>query len=352
MTLVAEHFVSLFTLLGDNAKWKKAIFAFSFDMISIDALVTAPFAYTRLISNALMRSISAVVYHIAFGNPFIIDFVFQSIAFYGIYKLLSATEVHARSRLAVLMLFPSFNIWSSIASKESLIVFGVCIIGAYFLRLSRGEGRFGFLEILAIFIIFIMKNQYFAPIGFLIGVGVLSTYLRQRTLFVAIAGTVSIWLLWLNRDRVDELALQAAKHWIGFGHTTREMFFVNQYDVFWKAPEGMWLAFSGPTISESTKGVLHAFSFVESTLLVATIIYFVLPRLLRIPVHNLFLGFMAVFWVLFVNFPVGVMNPGSAVRYRTGFIALIFIVVAVLLSRDGYMRNGNLSRLFFRKRVE
>jgi hypothetical protein len=38
------------------------------------------------------------------------------------------------------------------------------------------------------------------------------------------------------------------------------------------------------------------------------------------------------FWILFTNYPLGIMNPGSAIRYRTGYEILVFVVMVFLLS--------------------
>ncbi len=116
-----------------------------------------------------------------------------------------------------------------------------------------------------------------------------------------------------------------------------EPFFVDRYDVFLKAPEGMFLAFVGPTLAEVATTPLHLITFLESMFLVAVLAYFVVRRLPSLPIYSVIMGFFITFWVMFPNYPLGVMNPGTAIRYRTGWIIPVIVVIAFLLSRELYV---------------
>ena len=76
-------------------------------------------------STKITETIGAVFHHITFGSPTLIDIGFQTIAFIGIFKMLVAVDGKTRRFLALLIMTPSFNIWSSVAAKEALIVFFV-----------------------------------------------------------------------------------------------------------------------------------------------------------------------------------------------------------------------------------
>ena len=56
------------------------------------------------------------------------------------------------------------------------------------------------------------------------------------------------------------------------------------------------------------------------------------------PLFGFFLTIGGLFWILFANYPFGIMNPGSAIRYRTGYILFVVLIFTLLLSRDVYLR--------------
>ena len=101
-------------------------------------------------------------------------------------------------------------------------------------------------------------------------------------------------------------------------------------------PLGFAMALIGPTLEETLSSPLHLFAFVESIFLIVVVFYYVFARLPSLPIYNVITGLFFTFWVLFPNYPFGVMNPGSAIRYRSGWIVLFFIATAVLQSRSLY----------------
>ena len=122
------------------------------------------------------------------------------------------------------------------------------------------------------------------------------------------------------------------------GRSSRsDLFFTEKYDVFLKAPLGMALSLFGPKLTEIFTSPLALISFIESSVLFAFIFIIVAQRLMLLPVYNLILGAGTIFWLIFATYPLGITNIGSAVRYRSGWIILIFGIVSVLMSRSFYM---------------
>lgn len=64
----------------------------------------------------------------------------------------------------------------------------------------------------------------------------------------------------------------------------------------------------------------------------------VVRGLRTLPVYSLIMAATTTFWILFANYPLGIMNAGTAIRYRTGYLILIFVVAALLLSRETFIR--------------
>jgi hypothetical protein len=46
----------------------------------------------------------------------------------------------------------------------------------------------------------------------------------------------------------------------------------------------------------------------------------------RLNIFMFGLFFIPVFWILFVHYPFGALNPGSAIRYRSGFYGFLVIL--------------------------
>ena len=96
----------------------------------------------------------------------------------------------------------------------------------------------------------------------------------------------------------------------------------------------MFQSFFGPTFSEVSNSVLHLFSFVESLVILIILMAIVLVRLPRLPVFIFITATFSLVMILFVNYPFGIMNPGSAIRYRTGYFPIVIFIIIVLTSRS------------------
>ena len=133
MAVVAENFISQFTLLGDAETYQKSyFFIFTSDIpIRRDEL----FEVGRTFSTLITETVGAIFHLIFFGNIILIDIGFQTLAFFGIYKFFISIEGKPRIFLFLLLLTPSFTLWSSIAGKEAIIVFFVGIICANIVKI-------------------------------------------------------------------------------------------------------------------------------------------------------------------------------------------------------------------------
>jgi len=239
--------------------------------------------------------------------------------------------------LALLVLTPSFNLWSSVAGKEALLVYFVGILSAYFVKLYENRGKIGIAEILSVIGIYLFKIHYLPAIFIIYFSIIAGRYVRQKVALVVGGGLLSLAFLYLARDKIDELAFALAPHFLGYG-SSREAFWIEKYDVFYKAPYGMFQGFFGPTLAESATGILQLVSFTESVIIIAALLFLFLRKIPSIPVYSFFVGSGALGWLLFASYPLGILNAGSAVRYRTGHLLLVFIIFAVILSRKHYGR--------------
>jgi len=245
---------------------------------------------------------------------------------------------------AVLLLSPSFNIWSSVASKESIIVFSVSIICAHIISIYNNDHKIKFILFLAAYILIVFKPHYLIPIVFIYGSVIASKYIKQKEALIFIVGIISLLFLYIFRAQIDELSFDILPHFLSdAGLSTRLAYWQEPYDVFFKAPTGMILSFVGPTLEESLSNPLQMVSMIESALTIAALFAVALLRDSRMPAFSFLVVLFSVSWLLFVNYPFGIMNPGSAIRYRTGYYVIIVMAFVILLSREAHI-NWRLGR--------
>lgn len=296
----------------------------------------------RVFGTMLTEYVGAALKAATAGNPFLINIGFQAIAFVGICRLLMAVEPRIRKRLALLVLLPTFNLWSSVASKEALVTFLFCLILVRFVEIERTQRAVLRLStILLVVLLGLFKPHYAAAVCFLFGVTFVCLHVRQSATVALACGVISLVPLWLASERIDDLARTVAGHFrVGETTLTREMYFTDRYDVFYKAPYGMFQSFFGPTLSESMIGPLQLASFVESAILIAVLAFLVVRRLAALRVREVVIGGFTLFWMLFPSYPFGIMNPGSAVRYRAGYLVFVLFVIVFVMLGNLYARDA------------
>lgn len=334
MSVLGELVVTRLTSLGDAGLYQQNKFAIIETTRSLGA--SQIFDMGKTYSTAITQTVGAIFHSVSFGNPILIDFGFQTIAFVGIFKFITAVEGVTRKYLAVLMLTPSFNLWSSVAAKEALVVFFVGALCAFFVRLYRNDSKLGLLEVVSALGVSVYKVHYVPALVAVFLFVIVGRIIRQKVALAIGAGLFSLVPLFLLRDKIDNMAFLTIPHFLGRG-SSREAYWVEKYDVFYKAPYGMFQGFFGPTIGESISGPLQMASFLESAFIVGILLLLLVRNLPNIPVFGFVAGVVSLGWLLFASYPLGIMNSGSAVRYRTGHLLLVFLIFTIVFSRDRYI---------------
>ena len=330
-SVVGQLFVAQLTSLGDSGRYQAA----NITILTTD-LPSDPVGWTRVMSTVLTESIGGVFHLLVGGNPILINIGFQTIAFIGIVMLLRALEPRQRIVVLLLAMLPSFSVWSSVAGKEAVVVFALGIVLARTVQIFQGKTWLDMAFIPALCLVLIYKNQYAPALIYLLCAAVLLKRIRQKCTIALFAGFLSLLFLYLIHDSIGRMALEVVPHFEGFGHSTRPIYFLDKDDVFTKAPYGMFQAFFGPTLEEASLGILHKASFVESSFILIVLGYFFFREFHRLPVFLVIVACFTLGWILFGTYPLGIMNPGSAIRYRTGYELLVFVLIAVITSRHAY----------------
>jgi len=279
-----------------------------------------------------------------FGYTVLSNLPFVILSFYGIYYSLKRLDLSNRDLFFVLLLlsFPSFGVWTSIVSKEAVGVFFMGIILGYIIDLYNGDKRkVKFIEYIAFYLMFVFKPQYAVAIFSIIITIKLFRNINLRAnaklIYLMFYILMVIIGFYMVRDIVNELSYIIPKNFsLDAGSTRENTIWVNDYDLYRNMLYGMFVAWWGPTISEVLSKPIQGIAFIESFIIFSFFIYFLLYilkniiRTARLNIYLFSIGLFALFWLLFVHYPFGIFNPGSAIRYREnfyGFFVMFFYFI-------------------------
>ena len=242
----------------------------------------------------------------------------------------------------MLLSTPSFGIWTSIASKESVAVFYLGIILGFIFDLIKGNPKKNFLLVsFSFYLCALFKSHYLIGISailiYIIVAKSLSLKGEGKAILLVLFFIVSFSALYFYRNEINELSYIMPIHFRLDGGSTREnLIWVNDFDVFWNAPYGMYIAFVGPTLAEAFSKPIHMVVWLESLFILSFFSFFMLKFMMvsyksgRLNIYFIGLFLTVTLWVLFVHYPFGALNPGSAIRYRSGFYGFLVILAYFL----------------------
>lgn len=312
------------TTLGDTYRYLEGI----------DAFTPTLWRDSTALMDTLGYSFSLLLGPVLANIPFL---VLSCIGVYYPVSRLKLTKNQLILLLALLSL-PSFGVWTSIASKEAFGVFYLGVILGFFIDFIKGNpNKRYFLLAFCVYLCVIFKPQY------LVGISALFTFVFVSRKFALLGfGKIvililffvfSFFALYLFRNEINELSFIIPRHFsLDAGSTRENTIWMNDFDVFRNAPYGMFIAFFGPTLSEALSKPTHLLVFIESALIVGVFLFALLQLfIVTINTGRLNIFFIGVFltaslWILFVHYPFGALNPGSAIRYRENFYAFLVIL--------------------------
>ena len=297
-------------------------------------------------STAFMLFLGGCVGKVLGGFNVVSNFPFMLVSF-GIIKY-TVGELQLRryvsdKLLLVLLSLPTFCIWTSVCSKETIGLVYSCILGMMLVRYLDGRFQIYFRDYAALAACALFKPQY---MPFIVST-LLYIYWMYRIpskagklmfsgLYVFLIGFV----IYLCRDLIDFYAFgvqTAFDYDADFSASTRDTdIFVEPYDFFRKAPFGMLTAFFGPTLGEALSKPFHLAVFLESLVLMGSFAYLASGLLRQVFIGKkvnimLVTSYFVLFTgLLFVHYPFGIFNSGSATRYRNNFLFLFIILLMYL----------------------
>jgi hypothetical protein len=273
-------------------------------------------------------------------GPILVNVPFVLLAIYGVYYAVLRLTLTKKQLIFLLLMLslPSFGVWTSIVSKESVAVFFMGIILGNIIDYNENRQTGSkLLLFIALYLCITFKPQYLIGILALFFFVFLSKKLFHNPfgkLFAIISFFIlSFLVLYLFRSEINMLSYIMPAHFSQDAGSTREnTIWINDYDIFWNAPYGMFISFFGPTLDEALSKPTHLLAFIESFLIVTVFLYFLiknfyytyLTAMFNVYIFGLFVTVF--FWILFVHYPFGALNSGSAIRYRENFFSFFMIL--------------------------
>ena len=260
-------------------------------------------------------------------------------------------------------LFPHFLIWSGSSSKEQLvIIFGIFVIGFaakhLFLVQKLTFSRF-FLVCFSLAFIYYIRPNYFL-VYFTIFITLLfASYFNKVKIYRLSLG---IWTFIFSLITMLAIFFMSAftsffsKDLFNFMERVEGHFLdlpgrANRYDIEWDTISdffynslwGIPQGFIGPTLAESISKPMQFPVFLEGIVYLFVLCY-LFAKLFKIAYTSNRLRiyilpyFFVVFLVVFVSYPFGIFNPGSALRYKQALHPVLFFYPLLILA---YARINN-----------
>ncbi|MEJ7559224.1 MAG: hypothetical protein WKF66_13020 [Pedobacter sp.] len=339
----AIYIFSRITTLGDT-----------FDYLNSALQFTPRIFYS---STALMQFIGAIS-RSALRLDILACIPFMLLSFYGVYYAVDRLNLYRYSTyILILFSLPNFGVWTSVLGKDAVGCFFMCIISVVLVKKLHGKYTLQFIDYLALYLCLIFKPQYLLFVLQAIVYLTLTHPFKDKKNFPFWLGifiiAANVIVIYLARDLIDELARGMAIHFKSsdptLARSTRsELPWVEHYGFFKSALYGMFISFFGPTFSEMIHKPAHMLSGLESLAIIVCFLILLTPRLKYILKSlsfnpRVFMTYLIVFiGILFLHYPFGFLNPGSAIRYRSNFYALFVILLLYLLAK---MREKNTPKL-------
>jgi len=303
-----------------------------------------------LYSSTAFMEFTGALFKLLFRFDVLACFPFMLLSFYGIYYAVDRLNLYPYAvYIIILFSFPNFGVWTSILGKEAVGCFFGAVIAVMLIKKIEGPYRLKWIDYLALYLCAVFKPQYLLYVAQIWIFLTVTGKFRDKKVFPLLLGVVMIALnvvvLYLCRDLIDELARGMAIHFKNndptLAQSTRsEEPWLIPYGFFHSAPYGMFISFFGPTFSEMMQKPAQLVSGLESMAILSCLAFLLIPRLRYILSYQrfnpvIFITYFVVFLgILFVHYPFGFLNPGSAIRYRSNFYALFVLLLLYLFRRS------------------
>lgn len=305
----------------------------------------------------IISTLTSIIKKILFID-FFVHLAFCLMSFWAL-KLVLETLRFSQGKtylLILLLCFPSFGMWTSVVSKEALTCVFTCFNIIWVINLLRDEKlRFPLLlNLFCLYFTLIMRPSVGAGVVLLISalyfnkVVWINKYLRFLAMMVGVI-TTAIIVYSLTLRYVKDTFIPLAEAYFDpryyVSTSTREFgFWKTASDLYSKAPLGIFIANLGPTLMESVRKPFFIPYFIEGFIFILLTLFMIFITILnqfrRKIINSNFIIFLifGVFVIIFINYPFGIYNPGSATRYRSSYYHII-VILLFFFYQKGKIKN-------------
>ncbi len=300
---------------------------------------------TTLKDNTLLIKFTTALLKKVLVIDFFVHLAYCLFSFWGLVLVLKELKLSLYKEyiLVFFLCMPSFGMWASVVSKEAFSVFFSCIALVWIINLfERKPMRFSlWINLISLYLVIIMRPTVGVGLSLLIvslyfaNLKYLNKYLKFFTILITVIVS-SLVVYQLTSSFIKDEFLPLAEAYFDprsfESKSTREFgFWKSASDLFVKAPYGILIASLGPNLPESVNKPYFAPYFLEGLVFLTTMFYLIsavaFKQLRRRVISVNFFLFLTfgVGLILFLNYPFGLFNPGSATRYRSSYYHIIVI---------------------------
>lgn len=282
----------------------------------------------------------------SFGSAYMAHFSFAMISVLG---LVYYYQTGGRRLTLLLTLFlPSTLVWSSVVGKEAIFCGGLglalVVWSSYTVRDLRWHEVF--IAAISLGVCFSFRPHYAVALSWLFVAAFSIKHLKDKApiflLSLFFIGAISAYfLVW------DELLFRAysgiestarASRFESFGIVAKSLDGFQQFKSY--LPLGVLIGIIGPLPSEVLKRIEFLPFFIEGVIiLLSPLLIYIWASRHALPQEVLF---KKIFWwclipailmLMLIHAPFGLLNPGSATRWRTNFEQIFYLAPLLLLYR-------------------
>jgi len=286
-----------------------------------------------------------------FGLDLFVHLLFSLASGFGLWLSLSFLQpfhVKTKKLLFIVLISPSFLVWSGVVSKEALVILpigGLMYLYCRYLLGSFKVSSYIWFIIFVIMLLFIRPN--FFPVYTMIFI---STYiimnknltrLSYGVLVLLMAICVSFILFYIINNfsfEIDYAIYMSKRMFLAYESDTNrywvewDSFSDYFYNMYWGIP----FSIIGPLPSEAMNRVAFIPFLLEGIFYFSFIFY--VDILLYKVAKRSSIG-LKLFWIVLIPnqvfslllfYPLGVFNPGSALRYKQPLIYVLYILPLIL----------------------
>lgn len=239
----------------------------------------------------------------------------------------------------LLAMTPSFGVWTSILSKECFVLLGFSLLIGFIVDVLENKRLYpNVFQCLGGVILVLFKPHMVLPVIITYFIIVNSRVFRNSYVFLVMVFTYIVvfsCIIYSLTDVIYEYTKIIPYHFSMSSNSTRiNDFWIEKYDFFYYMPIGMVIGFVGPKLDEALNNITMLPYFFEGLwsflLLIFIFIRIAKPESGEVNVYYATIAIFFILTVLIAHYPFGVFNPGSAVRYRSGYYFPIFVFLNII----------------------